>query len=205
MRDPRFAKFVVLVNGLTPAAMVGWDAYWKQLGADPVTRAIHVTGMTALIFLMLTLAITPVRQISGWNWLSYFRRMLGLFSFFYALGHFCIYFVVQRSMSFWAVVQDTADHNFILFGMIALVVMIPLALTSTNWSIKRLGAARWKRLHQWVYIAAVAAVIHFALFGKLVGWRALVDGYHLTQTAFVGIVAVLLLYRVFRKAAVAGR
>lgn len=200
MRDPRFAKFAVLVNGLVPAAMIGWDAYWNQLGADPVNRAIHITGLTALTFLVLTLTVTPARKTFGWNWLSHFRRMLGLFAFFYALGHFCIYFALERSLSIRAVIDDALQNNFIFFGMTALLLMIPLALTSTNNSIKRLGAARWKRLHQLVYISAIAAVLHYALFGKLVGLRALTDGSHLKQTAFLTIVALLLLYRLAKKA-----
>ena len=198
MKDPRFAKFTVLVNGLVPAAMLIWDAWQHQLGVDPVTRAIHVTGLTALTFLVLTLAVTPVRKISGWNWLSHFRRMLGLFAFFYALAHFSIYFGLERQFSVSAVIRDALQNNFILFGMTALLLMVPLALTSTNASIKRLGAARWKRIHQLVYISAIAAVTHYAMFGKLVGLHALFDGYHLKQTAFVSIIALLLLYRLAR-------
>jgi DMSO/TMAO reductase YedYZ heme-binding membrane subunit len=201
MKDPRFAKFALLVNGLVPGAMLMWDNYWHQLGANPVDRAIHVTGLTALTFLVLTLAVTPVRKISGWNWLSHFRRMLGLFAFFYALAHFSIYFCLERQLSVSAVVLDVIQNNFILFGMIALLLMVPLAITSTNASIKRLGAARWKRLHELVYISVICAGMHYAMFGKLVGWQALIDGYHLKQTAFIAIIAILLLYRLVRKTA----
>jgi DMSO/TMAO reductase YedYZ heme-binding membrane subunit len=196
MKDPRFAKFVVLVNGAVPLALLGWDAKQGQLGADPANRAIHVTGMTALIFLMLTLAVTPVRKITGWNWLSHFRRMLGLYAFFYGCVHFSIYFGIEKSFSVKAVVQDALRHPFILFGMTALLLMVPLAATSTNGIIKRMGAAKWKALHRLVYISAIAAVTHYAMFGKLGGWKTFEDFSHWPQTMFVGIVAVLLGYRI---------
>jgi DMSO/TMAO reductase YedYZ heme-binding membrane subunit len=196
MKDPGFAKFVVLVNGSVPLAMLGWDAYHSQLGADPDNRAIHVTGMTALIFLMLTLAVTPVRKISGWNWLSHFRRMLGLFAFTYASVHFLIYFALERGFSITSVVNDALAHNFIFFGMTALLLMIPLAATSTNGIIKWMGAAKWKRLHRLVYISAIAAVLHYCLFGKLGGWAAFEDFSHWPQETFVGLLVVLLGWRI---------
>jgi DMSO/TMAO reductase YedYZ heme-binding membrane subunit len=196
MKDPGFAKFVLLVNGAVPLAMLSWDATHGQLGADPQNRALHITGMTALIFLMLTLAVTPVRKITGWNWLSHFRRMLGLYAFFYASVHFFIYFGLERGYSVSAVIQDTVKHNFILFGMTALLLMIPLAATSTNGIIKWMGAAKWKRLHQLVYVSAIAAVTHFAMFGKLGGWRTFEDFSHWPQTMFVAILVVLLGYRI---------
>jgi DMSO/TMAO reductase YedYZ heme-binding membrane subunit len=187
MKDPGFAKFVVLVNGAVPIALLGWDAYWHQLGANPVNHAIHVTGFVAIIFIGLTLAVTPVRKISGWNWLSHFRRMLGLYAFFYGLVHFLIYYAFQQSFSMAAVFRDTMTHRFIFFGMTALVLMIPLAATSTNGMIKWLGAAKWKRLHKLVYIVAIAAAIHFWMQPKIAG---------LEQEIFAGAVVVLLGYRI---------
>jgi len=187
MKDPAFAKFVVLVNGAVPIALLGWDAYQHQLGANPVNHAIHVTGFVAIIFIGLTLAVTPVRKITGWNWLSHFRRMLGLYAFFYGAMHFLIYFAFQQSFSIPAVFQDTMGHRFIFFGMTALVLMIPLALTSTNGMIKRLGAAKWKRLHKLVYIVAIAAAIHFWMQPKVVG---------LKQEIFAGTLVVLFGYRI---------
>ena len=187
MKDPRFAKFVVLVNGAVPLGLLGWDAYWHQLGADPVNHAIHITGTTAIIFIALTLAVTPVRKISGWNWLSHFRRMLGLFAFFYASVHLLIYFVLDRQLSIEGLVQDTLKRKFIFFGMTAFVLMIPLALTSTNGMVKRLGAAKWKRLHKLVYLVAIAAAIHYWMGGsKIVGPK---------QEIFAAVIAVLLGYR----------
>ena len=186
MKDPAFAKFVVLVNGAVPLAMLGWDAYWHQLGANPVNHAIHVTGFVAIIFIALTLAVTPLRKITGWNWLSHFRRMLGLYAFFYGLVHFSIYYSLQQSFHVKAVFWDAVDHPFIFYGMTALLLMVPLAATSTSGMIKRLGAANWKRLHKLVYVVAIAAAIHFWMNGKVVG---------VEQKIFAGAVALLLGYR----------
>lgn len=186
MKDPRFAKFVLFVNGLVPLSLLGWDAYWHRLGADPIKFALHTTGMLALIFLILSLTITPARKLSGRNWLSHFRRMLGLFAFFYATLHFSIYFIFDQSRSLASVVKDTAEHRFILFGMTALLSMAPLAITSTNGMIKRLGSLRWKRLHRLAYVAGIAGVIHYYCVGKVVSLQAL---------AFIGVLAVLLGYR----------
>ena len=153
MKDARFAKFVLLVNSLVPLAMLGYDASQHRLGANPVEYLIRTTGMLALIFLILSLAITPARKISGWNSFSHFRKMLGLCAFFYGVLHFSSYFIFDRSLNFKSTWDDTFARPFILLGMTALLVMVPLALTSTNGMIKRLGAARWKKLHRLAYVA----------------------------------------------------
>jgi DMSO/TMAO reductase YedYZ heme-binding membrane subunit len=187
MKDPRFAKFVILVNGAVPLAMLGWDAWQRQVGPNPTNTAIHITGVMALIFIGLTLAITPVRKVTGWNWLSHFRRMLGLYAFFYACVHLLFYFAFQRDFSVSGVIDDTAKRPFIFFGMAALILMIPLAITSTNGMIKAMGAKKWKWLHRLVYLVAIAAAIHFWMNGKVVNdW----------QKTFAGVVAALLLARV---------
>jgi DMSO/TMAO reductase YedYZ heme-binding membrane subunit len=167
MKDPRFAKFVLLVNGAVPLALLFWDWSHDGLGADPVLYAIHTTGTLAVIFLTLTLSITPVRKISGWNWLSHFRRMLGLYAFFYVCAHLLIYFVKDRAMSVSSTFDEAVKRPFIFLGMLALVFMIPLAVTSTNGMIRRLGAARWKRLHQLTYAVAILAIVHFWMAQKL--------------------------------------
>jgi DMSO/TMAO reductase YedYZ heme-binding membrane subunit len=166
MKDPRFAKLVVFVNSAVPLAVLAWDWTQNQLGPDPVNYAEHTTGTLALIFLMLSLSVTPLRKISGWNWFSHFRRMLGLFAFFYASVHFSIYFISERSLNVWSVVQDTFQRRFIFFGMLGLAAMIPLAITSTNGMIKRLGALKWKRLHRLAYVAAIAGVVHYWMLVK---------------------------------------
>jgi DMSO/TMAO reductase YedYZ heme-binding membrane subunit len=166
MPDPRFAKFVIFVNSLVPLSLLGWDAYQHQLGANPIEFALHTTGTLTLVFLLLTLTITPLRKLTGLNYFSHFRRMLGLYAFFYGATHLLIYVDFNQSFSIAAVVADTIKRPFILFGMTALLLLTPLAITSTNGMIKRLGAARWKRLHQLVYFAAIAGIVHYWLAVK---------------------------------------
>src|SRR3982750_185786 len=114
MKDPRFAKFVVFINSLVPLSLLLWDAYWNHLGANPVEFAIRTTGMLALVFLILCLCVTPLRKITGRNWFSHFRKMLGLYAFFYGLTHLSIYFWLDRSLSIRSLIADTAAHPFIL-------------------------------------------------------------------------------------------
>jgi sulfoxide reductase heme-binding subunit YedZ len=189
--DPKFAKFVVMVNGCVPLAILCWDAYNHSLGANPTRFALQTTGMLALVFLMLCLTVTPARKLSGWNFLSNFRKSLGLFAFFYALIHLGIYFWFDRAMSLANLTADLIGENarlFIIFGMLSLVLMLPLALTSTNGSIKRLGAAKWKRLHSLVYPAAIAAVVHYYMQAKVAVPLA---------KAFIVVITVLLGYRIY--------
>jgi sulfoxide reductase heme-binding subunit YedZ len=166
MKDPRFAKFVLVVNAAVPLALLVWDAYRHQLGANPVSFAIQTTGMLTLVFLFLSLTVTPLRLISGWNFLSHFRRTLGLYAFFYGTLHLSTYFVFDRSLSIGGTIDDVVNRPFILIGMAGLLMMLPLAATSTNGMIKRLGAARWKRLHQLAYLAAIAGVTHYYILVK---------------------------------------
>ncbi len=161
MRDPRFAKLVLFVNSAVPLVLLGWDAIHGNLGANPIEFALRTTGMLTLIFLLLTLTVTPIRKLTGWNWLSHFRRMLGLYAFFYGSIHFLTYFGFYQSFNVKNVIKDTFDRRFILFGMAALLMMVPLAITSTNGMIKRMGAKRWKRLHWLIYPAAIAGVLHY--------------------------------------------
>jgi methionine sulfoxide reductase heme-binding subunit len=161
MKDPHFLKLLLFINALVPLGLLASDAWNHQLGANPVESALHTTGKMALIFLLLTLAITPARKLTGWNWLSHFRRMLGLFAFFYGCTHFLIYLIFNQAFDLPAVVRDVIKRPFILYGMTCLLLMIPLAITSTNGMIKRLGAAKWKLLHALIYPAALAGVLHY--------------------------------------------
>lgn len=190
MKKAQFDKFVVLVNGLVPLSMLLYDALRHHLGANPVEFALHTTGMLALIFLMLTLAVTPLRKITGRNYFSHFRRMLGLFAFFYACLHLSIYFYFDRQLSLSGTVLDVFSRPFILFGMAGLLMMVPLAITSTNGMIKRLGAERWKKLHRLVYFAAMAGVYHYWL---------LVKADTRIPMAFIIVLAILLGYRLILK------
>jgi sulfoxide reductase heme-binding subunit YedZ len=166
LKDVGFAKLVVFVNALVPLALLGVDAYQHQLGANPVEFSERTTGMLTLVFLLLTLTITPLRKTTGWNWLSHFRRMLGLFAYFYGVLHFLIYLAADQSFNIIHAIGDAYRRPFILAGAMGLIVMTPLAATSTNGIIKRMGAAKWKRLHRLIYEAAIAGVIHYYLMVK---------------------------------------
>lgn len=184
--DLQFAKRLVLVNCAVPAGLLGWDAWHHQLGANPVNFAILTTGMLALIFLLLTLAVTPLRKITGLNWIIFSRRTFGLSAFFYALLHFLIFFSLDRGFSISGTVSEMVKRNYLLVGITGLVIMVPLAATSTNAMIKRLGGKRWRALHRLAYVAAGAGALHYYLQVKkdvrlplalalvlalLLGWR----------------------------------
>ncbi len=159
--DIRFARFLVLVNAAVPATLLGWDAWRHKLGANPVNFAILTTGMSALVFLMLTLLVTPLRKITGLNWLIFSRRTFGLYAFFYACMHFLIFFSLDRSFSISSTFSEMLKRKYLLLGLTGLLVMVPLAVTSTNAMIKRLGGKRWRALHRLAYVAAIAGVIHY--------------------------------------------
>jgi len=184
--DIRFAKFLLLVNGGVPLALLGWDACRHKLGANPVNFAILTTGMSALVFLMLTLLVTPLRKITGWNWIISCRRTLGLYAFFYACLHFLIFFSLDRSLSISSTLSEMLKRKYLVVGITGLLAMVPLALTSTNAMIKRLGGKRWRALHRLVYVAAIAGVIHYYMQVKADVRQPL---------AFAAALAILLGYR----------
>lgn len=176
-----------MVNGAVPLSILLWDAANHRLGANPTDFAIKTTGMLTLIFLILSLTVTPLRLATGKNYFSNFRRILGLYAFFYGVLHLSTYFVFDRSLSLSGTISDTLARPFIFLGMSALLLMVPLAATSTNASIKRLGAARWKRLHQLAYISACLGVSHYYLLVKA----------DIRKPVAIGIVlALLLVYRI---------
>ncbi|HEX3628117.1 MAG TPA: ferric reductase-like transmembrane domain-containing protein [Verrucomicrobiae bacterium] len=185
--ETRFAKLLVLVNAGVPAALLGWDALHHQLGANPVNFAILTTGMLALVFLVLTLLVTPLRKITGWNWLIFVRRTLGLYAFAYASLHFLIFFTLDRSFSIESTLNEMVRRKYLIIGSIGLLGMVPLAVTSTNAMIRRLGAKRWNGLHRLVYVVAIAGVIHYYMQVKADVRKPL---------AFAGVLTVLLGYRV---------
>jgi sulfoxide reductase heme-binding subunit YedZ len=184
--DLRFAKFLVLVNAAVPAALLGWDAWHHKLGANPVNFALLTTGMSALVFLMLTLLVTPLRQITGLNWIIFSRRTLGLYAFFYASLHFLIFFCLDRSFSVSGALSEMLKRKYLFVGAAGLLAMAPLAATSTNAMIKRLGGKRWRALHRLAYVAAVAGVVHYYMQVKADVRRPI---------AFALVLAVLLGYR----------
>lgn len=166
MKDTRFSKFVIFTNALVPLAMLLWDVYHKRVGANPLEFVTRTTGMLTLVFLTITLAVTPVRKITGLNWLVKFRRLLGLFAFFYGFLHLMTYLWFDRYFNLKSVPGDIASRPFIAIGMLAFFLMVPLAITSTNNMIKRLGGKRWNKLHKLIYAAGVAGALHYWLLVK---------------------------------------
>jgi methionine sulfoxide reductase heme-binding subunit len=173
--------------GLLPAAWSFYLGATDQLGADPVKTFELFLGLWTIRFLILTLAVSPARDLFGWNYLRY-RRALGLLTFYYALMHFTVYMVLDQALDISMVVNDVLKRPFIMFGMAALALLIPLALTSNNFSIRRLGP-NWVRLHRLVYIVAAAGAVHFALSTKVLG---------LQQYIYGGLIILLILYRSWR-------
>jgi methionine sulfoxide reductase heme-binding subunit len=161
MSAVRAAKPFVFVGALLPAVWLATGAVRGTLGPNPLEAVTHGTGDWALRFLLATLAVTPLRAAAGWNWLVRFRRMLGLFAFFYATLHLLTYAWFDKFFDWPAIVADIPRRPFITVGFTAFVVLVPLALTSTTGMIRRLGGRRWRALHRLVYLAAIAAVIHF--------------------------------------------
>ncbi len=187
MRDIRFAKAVVFFNGAVPLALLLWDASRHDLGANPVNHAIRTTGMLTLVFISLSLLVTPVRRVTGWNWLIFSRRTLGLYAFFYGCAHFLLFYGLDRSFSLSSTFSEMVKRKYLFVGATGLLLMVPLAVTSTNAMIKRLGSARWRALHRLVYITAIAGVIHYYLLVKADKRQPL---------AFAAVLAVLLGFRV---------
>lgn len=184
----RFAKLAILLNGGLPLFLAGWDFLAGRLGANPLEFIIRMTGLMTIICLTLTLAVTPVRKLFDQSWLIRVRRMIGLCAFWYAAVHLSCYIWFDKSFDVKAVAIDVFRRPFIFFGMLGFLVMVPLAVTSTNRMIKRLGGQRWNKLHKLTYVAALAGAIHFYLFAK---------ADTTIPTIFAGAICVLLIYRWF--------
>lgn len=157
-----------------------------DLGTNPVEELLHELGRWSLKFLLLTLAVTPMRRWLGWSWLIRYRRMFGLFSFFYLLLHFLVYAVLDQGLELGLVVEDILKRPYITLGMAGLLLMIPLAATSTKSMMRKLGK-RWKRLHRLVYVIAILGVWHFY-------WQVKLDT--LQPLVYAAILAVLLISRI---------
>jgi sulfoxide reductase heme-binding subunit YedZ len=159
--DINFTRIVLFTNGLVPAALLAWDAYHRKLGANPIEFATRATGVLTLVFLFITLAVTPLRKLSGANWLVKFRRLIGLYAFFYGCLHFLTYTWFDKFFSVREIVEDVWARPFITIGMASFLLLVPLAVTSTNGMIKRLGGKRWAKLHKLTYVAAIGGVVHY--------------------------------------------
>ena len=159
-------KALLFLAALVPLGKLLWLGLHDGLGANPIEKITRATGWWTLTFLMITLTATPLRTLTGWGWPLRFRRMLGLFAFFYACLHFSTYLVLDQFFDWAAIVKDIAKRPYITVGFPAFVLLIPLAATSTHKMVQRLGARRWKQLHRLVYLIAVAGVVHFCWLVK---------------------------------------
>jgi len=186
MKDTRFARLVLFINALVPLVLLLWDVWHKRVGANPLEFVTRTTGMLTLVFLVLSLAVTPLRKVTGAHRIVKLRRMLGLFAFFYGSLHLMTYVAFDRFFNLKSVPADVLKRPFIAIGMTAFVLMIPLAVTSTTKMVKRLGGKNWGRLHRIVYLAGIAGVLHY--------WMLVKSDTRLPLT-FAFIVAVLLGYR----------
>ena len=176
----------VFIGALAPLAIMVVEGMQGTLGANPIAEIENVLGLAALVLLMATLACTPARRLFGWTWTARIRRMLGLFAFFYVSLHFLTYLIVDQGLDAGRIVEDIVKRPFITVGFAALVLLTPLAFTSTTASIRRLGYRRWQVLHQLAYVAGGLAVIHFF-------WRVKID---ISQPLlYAAVLATLLLVR----------
>ena len=176
-------KPAVLTGSLVPIAAILLRASRDDLGADPIAQALNQLGLVALVFLIAALACTPLKAIVGWTWPVRLRRMLGVLAFFYAALHVITYTVLDQGWDWHAILDDILKRKFIFFGFSTFVLLIPLAATSTNSALRRLGFVRWKQLHRLAYLAPALAVLHFT-------WRVKRD---VREPVTYGIILGLLL------------
>jgi ferredoxin-NADP reductase/DMSO/TMAO reductase YedYZ heme-binding membrane subunit len=164
--DAKFAKTIVLVNGLVPAALLVWDAFHGGLGVNEVNYAIRTTGLIGLVLIVLSLLVTPLRRITGWAWPIAVRRRLGVLGFSYILAHFIIFYWWDRDGSIGSTIHEIIARQYLWFGFGALLLMTPLAATSLDSMVTRLGAKRWKSLHRLAYLVGIGGVVHYYLLVK---------------------------------------
>jgi methionine sulfoxide reductase heme-binding subunit len=157
----RWLKPLVFLSCLVPLARLAWKGFAGSLGANPIEVITHSTGDWTLIFLLVTLSVTPLRKVTAQLWLIRFRRMFGLFSFFYLTLHFLTYIWLDKFFDIHEMLADIAKRKFITVGFSGFILLVPLAITSTQGWIRRLGGRRWRRLHHLIYLAAIAGVIHY--------------------------------------------
>lgn len=162
----RVLKPAVFLVALVPFVYLVWGIFNDGLGANPVNEFIRETGLWGLRFLLVTLCVTPLRRISGWNPIMKFRRMLGLYAFFYSALHLVAYLVFEAELDIVYVLEDAVHRMYITVGWVGLLPLIPLAVTSTDGMVRRLGGKRWQQLHRLIYLAALASVGHYLLLVK---------------------------------------
>jgi sulfoxide reductase heme-binding subunit YedZ len=182
-----FQKKLLWVNGSLPAILLVSDLLRGNLGANPPEAIIRTTGVVAIIFLVLTLAVTPLASILKWTWTIKHRRWLGLWAFYYALLHLLAYSAFDKGFNFTSIILDIKKRPFILLGFLAFILMLPLAISSTNNIIRKMGAKKWRSLHKATYIIAILAAVHYWLIVKS-------DLFYPEIMAF--FIAILLMYRI---------
>ena len=187
----RVIKPILYFAAVLPLAWLLFALFTGRVMGDQVKFMQHVTGDTVLTCLLLTLAVTPVRRLTGWNELIRIRRLIGLTAFWYACLHLTTYLVFDQMLDLGEIVKDIRKHPWVLVGFAAFLCLVPLAITSTNGWVRRLGGKRWQRLHRLVYVAAIAGVLHYL-------WLVKKDAS--APLAYGAVLAVLLLYRVWRAA-----
>jgi ferredoxin-NADP reductase/DMSO/TMAO reductase YedYZ heme-binding membrane subunit len=166
MNQLQFLRILVVLNGAIPLVMLLWDAYRGQLGANSVNNALHITGILSLVFLFLSLLMSPLKWSTGWGGWIAFRRALGLYGFFYAVVHLVIYVGFDRALSLSSTLNEIWMRRFLQVGAVAILLMVPLAATSTNGMIQRMGPKRWKLLHRSAYAVAILGVFHYYMLVK---------------------------------------
>ncbi|MGE5324325.1 MAG: sulfite oxidase heme-binding subunit YedZ [Actinomycetota bacterium] len=182
----RTMKVLVFLLCLCPLSVLTWKAFHQLLGANPVDVITRSTGKWTLVFLLVTLAVTPVRRLLRMPWLIRFRRMLGLYAFFYGSLHLMTYVWLDQFFDVHSMLHDIAKRKFITAGMTAFALMVPLAFTSTSGWIRRMGGKRWQKLHRLIYFSAAAGVVHFLWLVKADLSRPI---------AYGSVLAALLLFR----------
>ncbi|MFL5355781.1 sulfite oxidase heme-binding subunit YedZ [Archangium sp.] len=180
-------KPAVLVGGLSPLALLVLGFFQGTLGANPIEHTLNQTGMLALILLVASLACTPLKAVAGWTWPMRLRKLLGLLGFAYACLHFLTYAVLDQGLALGTILEDIAKRPFITVGFLALVLLVPLAVTSTNRMVRRMGFPAWQRLHRLAYVVASLGVVHFV-------WRVKKD---VTEPlVYGGVLALLFVIRI---------
>jgi sulfoxide reductase heme-binding subunit YedZ len=187
----RYFKPVVFLACLIPLARLGWKAYAGLLGANPIEVITHSTGDWTLIFLLITLSVTPLRKLTNQLWLIRYRRMFGLFAFFYVVLHFLTYIWLDKFFDLHEMLVDIAKRKFITVGFASFLLLIPLAITSTSGWIRRLGGRRWNLLHRLIYLSAIGGVIHYTWLVKADIRKPLEYGAVLSFLLFYRLVAWL--------------
>ena len=166
MQDVRFYKIVIWLNAAVPLGFMAYDAANGRLGANPLEFFLRGTGVLTLSFLLISLLVSPLRKLFGWNGLIKYRRLLGLIAFFYGCIHLVTYSIFDKSLNIPLIAADIVQRPFIAIGLTAFLILVPLAITSTNGWVKRLGGKNWAKLHRLVYLAAILGVIHFWMIVK---------------------------------------